>query len=148
MGLIWTAGVAILLQYSINDDVRGSAVTFPTDNQLDRLMKKAKGARKAGDRSSAFATSLLAAIVLLIDPDNLLRERRILMAKVAAAGETPKPVPQETTPPARDPKIAVEEEYQIARQRGTAQALELFIARHPNDPFAEKALADIRRISR
>ena len=84
-------------------------------------MNKVKGARKAGDRSPALVTSLLAAIVLLIDPGDRLCERRILMA--AAAGETPKPVPQETTPPARDPKIAVEEEYQIARQRGTVQAL-------------------------
>src|SRR5258707_5698532 len=104
-------------------------------------MKKAKGSRKAEDRSPALVTSLLAAIVLLIDPDGLLCERRILMAKIAAAGETPKPVPQETTPPARDSKIAVEEEYQIARQRGTARALELFIERHPDDPLAQKALA-------
>src|SRR5882672_5940935 len=37
-----------------------------------------------------------------------------------------KPVPQTTTPPARNSRIAVEEEYQIARQQGTAQALELF----------------------
>jgi hypothetical protein len=111
-------------------------------------MKKAKGARKAEDRSSVLVTSSLTAIVLLIAPDDLLCERRILMAKVATAGETPKPVPQATTPPARDPKIAVEEEYQVARQRGTVQALELFIARHPDDPLAQKALADIRRISR
>ena len=111
-------------------------------------MKKAKGSRNTEGRSSVIVTSLLAAIVLLIDPDDLLCERRILMAKVAAEGETPKPVPQATTPPARDPKIAVEEEYQIARQRGTVQALELFIARHPDDPLAQKALADIRRISR
>lgn len=110
-------------------------------------MKNAKGDRKAEDCSSALVTSLLAAVVLLVDPD-FFCERRILMAKVAAAGETPKPVPQETTPPARDPKIAVEEEYQIARQRGTVQALELFIARHPEDPLAEKARADLRRISR
>jgi hypothetical protein len=121
---------------------------FPTDNQLDRLMKRATGARKARDRSWALVTSLLAALMLLIGPDDLLRERRILMAKVAAAGDTPKPVPKETTPPARDPKIAVEEEYQIARQRGTVQALELFIARHPHDPLAEKARADLRRMTR
>ena len=111
-------------------------------------MKKAKGARKAEGCSSALVTSLLAAIVLLIDPGDLLCERRILMAKVAAAGETPKPVPQATTPPARDPKIAVEEEYQIARQQGTVQALELFIARHPDDPLAETARADLRRMTR
>jgi hypothetical protein len=111
-------------------------------------MKKAKGVRKAEDRRSALVMSLLAALVLLIDPDEFLRERRILMAKVAAAGETPKPVTRETTPPARDPKIAVEEEYQIARQRGTVQALELFIARHPDDPLAENARADLRRMTR
>ena len=111
-------------------------------------MKKAKVARKAEDRSSAPMASLLAAIVLLIDPDGLLCEWRISMAKVAAAGETPKPVPQATTPPARDPKIAAEEEYQIARQRGTVQALELFIARHPDDPLAEKARADLQRMTR
>ena len=109
-------------------------------------MKKAKSGRKAGDCSPLLVTSLLAAIVLLIDPGDLLCERRILMAK--AAGETPKPVPQATTPPARDPKIAVEEEYQIARQQGTVQALELFIARHPDDPLAQKALADLRQILR
>jgi hypothetical protein len=138
-----------LLQYSINNDVRSSsALTIPTDNQLDRLMKKAKAARKAEDRSSALVMSFLTAIVLLIDPDDLLRERRISMAKVATAGETPKPVPQETTPPARDPKTAVEEEYQIARQRGTVQALELFIARHPDDPLAEQARANLRRMAR
>src|SRR5260370_12615687 len=92
-------------------------------------MRKARGARKAGERSTALVTSLLAAIVLLIDPDDLLCERRISMAKVAAAGETPKPVPQATTPPARDPKIAVEAEYQSPPQRGTSQAHPLFIPR-------------------
>src|SRR5450755_2695784 len=99
-------------------------------------MKRAT-ARKAEDRSSALVTSVLAAVMLLINPDDLLCERRILMAKAAAADGTPKLVPQETTPPARDPKIAIEEEYQIARQRGTVQALELFIARHPDDPLAQ-----------
>src|SRR3981189_1221005 len=111
-------------------------------------MKKAKGARKAEEPSPALVASLLAAIVLLIDPGDLLCERRILMAKVAAAGETPKPVPQATTPPARDPKIAVGAAYQIARQQSTVQALELFIARHPDDPLAEKARADLRRMTR
>ena len=52
----------------------GSAATIPTDNQLDRLMEQAKGARKA-ERGSALVTSLVAAIMLLIDPDDLLCER-------------------------------------------------------------------------
>jgi hypothetical protein len=51
-------------------------------------------------------------------------------------------------PPARDPAIAVAEEYQLARQQGTVQALELFIARHGDHPLAEKARADLRRLSR
>jgi hypothetical protein len=34
----------------------GSAATIPTDNQLDRLMEQAKGARKA-ERGSALVTS-------------------------------------------------------------------------------------------
>jgi hypothetical protein len=56
--------------------------------------------------------------------------------------------PQRTTPPARDPNVAVEEEYQLARQRGTAEALELFIARHPDSPLAAKARADLRQTPR
>jgi hypothetical protein len=33
-------------------------------------------------------------------------------------------------------------------QRGTPKALELFIARHPDSPLAQKARADLQRISR
>jgi hypothetical protein len=53
-----------------------------------------------------------------------------------------------TTPPARDPKLAVEEEYQLARTQNTVQALKLFIARHPDDPLAEKARADLQGLLR
>jgi hypothetical protein len=123
-------------------------VSISAGNPLDRFMKQTASARKDKDRGSALARSLLAAIVLLTVADDPLREGHISMAKIAAAAEPQKPVPQTTTPPARDPKIAVEEEYQIARQQGTAQALELFIQRHPDDPLAEKAAADLRRISR
>jgi hypothetical protein len=69
------------------------------------------------------------------------------MSKSASAEEA-KSVRGSVTPPARDPKIAVEEEYQLARQRGTAQALELFISRHPDDPLADKARADLKSLSR
>jgi hypothetical protein len=68
------------------------------------------------------------------------------MSKIAAADEVQKAV--RTTPPARNPGAAVEEEYQLALQRGTAAALEVFIARHPDSPLAEKARADLRRLSR
>lgn len=68
------------------------------------------------------------------------------MSKIAAAEESNKAA--RTTPPARNPAAAVEEEYQLALQQGTAAALQLFIARHPDDPLAEKARADLRRLSR
>ena len=70
------------------------------------------------------------------------------MSKIAAAEENRKPVRESTTPPARNPEAAVEEEYQIALRQGTSQALELFIARHPDHPLAEKARADLKRLSR
>jgi hypothetical protein len=108
-------------------------------------MKKAKA---ACGRTAAIAMSLLSAIMLLPDADQLLRERRFLMTKIAAADETQNSTRDPTTPLARDPKIAVEEEYQLALRRGTVQALELFIARHADDPLAEKARADLRRLSR
>jgi hypothetical protein len=111
-------------------------------------MRKAEHAQRAQNRNAVLATLSLAAIMLLPDPDQLLLERRILMTKSAAADQTPATLRDKSTPGARDPKIAVEEEYQIARQRGTAQALELFIARHADDPLAEKARADLRRLSR
>jgi hypothetical protein len=44
-----------------------------------------------------------------------------------------------TTPPARDPNIAVQEEFELARKSGTIEAIDLFILRHPDDPLAEKA---------
>jgi hypothetical protein len=56
--------------------------------------------------------------------------------------------PAHTVPPARDPQLAVQEEYQLARQRDTAQALELFIARHPDSPLAEQARADLAAMRR
>jgi hypothetical protein len=111
-------------------------------------MKKAQAIRKAGNPYIALAKALLAATILLLDPNPALRERQLFMAKIAAADETQNTARDKTTPPARDPKIAVEEEYQIARRQGTVPALELFIARHADDPLAEKARADLRRLSR
>lgn len=52
-----------------------------------------------------------------------------------------------SVPPARSPSAAVAEEYEIARQKGTAEAFELFIARHGDDPLAEKARAELKRLS-
>ena len=93
------------------------------------------------------ATIMLVAILLPFDPV-LLRQGNISMAKNAAADEIGKAARDTATPLARDPELAVQEEYQAARLRGTAQALELFIARHPDSPLAEKARADLRRLPR
>lgn len=70
------------------------------------------------------------------------------MSKPANAGNKPPASPERTMPPARNGQIAVEEEYEIARRRGTAAALELFIARHPESALAERARAELRRIKR
>jgi hypothetical protein len=70
------------------------------------------------------------------------------MAKMVAAHEMQKAAGAGIVPTARDPSIAVAEEYQIARQQGTTQALELFIARHGDDPLAAKARADLKKLSR
>ncbi|MEH2554116.1 hypothetical protein V1286_001645 [Bradyrhizobium algeriense] len=89
----------------------------------------------------------LAIALLLPDADCLVIERGSALSKTANAGDGQQ-VPSRTTPPARDPQLAVQEEYQLARQRGTAQALELFIARHPDSPLAEKARADLAATKR
>jgi hypothetical protein len=89
----------------------------------------------------------LAIAMLLPDADHLVIEGDSALSKTANAGDGQQ-VPSRTTPPARDPQLAVQEEYQLARQRGTAQALELFIARHPDSPLAEKARADLAAMKR
>lgn len=86
-------------------------------------------------------------MVILLSPDPMVRERGILMAKMAGAEEQ-KGIRDGTVPPARNPKEAVAEEYRMARQQDTVQALELFIARHGDDVLAEKARADLRRLSK
>jgi hypothetical protein len=55
--------------------------------------------------------------------------------------------PARMTPVARDSKIAVAEEFELARKRGTAEALELFIVRHPDDPLVEQARDLIKQLS-
>ncbi|MHB0768736.1 hypothetical protein [Bradyrhizobium sp. 5.13L] len=51
-------------------------------------------------------------------------------------------------PMARDPAVAVAEEYEAARRKGTREAFELFIARHGDAPLAEQARAELERLSR
>jgi len=40
------------------------------------------------------------------------------------------------------------EEYEAAHRKDSAEAYELFIARYGDDPLAEKARAELRRLSR
>jgi len=112
------------------------------------LMNELELRRNVGLRRAALVTMALVAIMVPIDPDHMLRERGALMIKIAAAEEAGKAARDSTTPPARDPEVAVQEEYQAARHHGTAQALELFIARHPDSALAEKARADLRQLPR
>jgi hypothetical protein len=101
--------------------------------------RRVKGIRRIG--------VALAIAMLLPDADRLVIERGSALSKTANAGDGQQ-APSRTTPPARDPQLAVQEEYQLARQRGTVQALELFIARHPDSPLAEKARADVSALKR
>jgi hypothetical protein len=98
--------------------------------------------------SLAFTISLLTVAVFLPDSDRSLRKGHFSMAKAIASDAKPNTATANTMPPARDPKLAVEEEYQMARRLNTVQSLELFIARHPDDPLAARARADLRSVSR
>lgn len=53
-----------------------------------------------------------------------------------------------SVPLARDPSAAVAEEYESARRLGTREAFELFIARHGDDPLAERARAELKQLAR
>jgi hypothetical protein len=111
----------------------------------DILRENARPAANAGEGRNWLATGLLAATMLLLDLDYRPGKLEV-MTKTVAADEIAKR--ESVVPPARDPAIAVAEEYQLARQQGTAEALELFIARHGDDPLAEKARAVLRRLKR
>lgn len=65
------------------------------------------------------------------------------MVSTAAAGERAGGM----RPPG-DPEKAVESEYAALAARGTREALELFIARHPDHPLSERARAAIERMGR
>ncbi len=89
---------------------------------------------------------------MLAGPDRLpIGEQSVMASKAnaddsgngnAKAGRAP------AMPMARDPSAAVAEEFEAARRTGTRQAFELFIARHGDDPLAEQARAELKRLSR
>lgn len=68
------------------------------------------------------------------------------MCKPVNAGEKAPASPERTMPPARNGEIAVQEEYDIAQRGGTTEALELFIARHPDSVLADRARAELQRM--
>jgi hypothetical protein len=111
-------------------------------NTAEGLMKRMHRNRRVSRIGAALAIAML-----LPDADCLVIEGDSALSKTANAGDG-RQVPSRTTPPARDPQLAVQEEYQLARQRGTAEALELFMARHPDSPLAEKARADLAAMKR
>lgn len=112
----------------------------------ERATVKNKGKKVRKTRRSGVI--LAAAVVLLPALDRISPGEDILMSRKANAGEPTAASPERTMPPARNPEIAVAEEYEIARRRGTAEALELFIARHPDSPLAERARAELLKIKR
>jgi hypothetical protein len=91
---------------------------------------------------------LFGALVALSGIDHLPLGGLPVMVGKANADEDGKARRAPSVPPARDPSAAVAEEYEFARQKGTAEAFELFIARHGDDPLAEKARAELKRLSR
>lgn len=70
------------------------------------------------------------------------------MVEKAKAEDRGKAARAPAMPMARDPAVAVAEEYEAARQKGTREAFELFIARHGDHPLAQEARAHLRRFSR
>lgn len=94
------------------------------------------------------AAGLLGALAVSIGLPNIPLKEHTVMTGKAKADEVGTGARAPSLPPPRDPAIAVAEEYELARRKGTAEALELFIARHGDDPLAEKARAELRRLSR
>jgi len=95
-------------------------------------------------RIAAFCLAALVSLDLSFHGGVLTRKAKADEAANEAIKASRAPV----MPPPRDPAIAVTEEYEAARSKGTAEALELFIARHGDDPLAEKARADLKRLAR
>ncbi|MCS3726385.1 hypothetical protein [Bradyrhizobium betae] len=94
------------------------------------------------------SASLIGVLAVLVGPDHLpIGEQPVMVGKASAddgtkAGRAP------SMPVARDPAAAVAEEYEAARRTGTREAFELFIARHGDDPLADQARAELKRLPR
>lgn len=66
---------------------------------------------------------------------------------LAAAGEAPAGTGGIMARPS-DPEKAVQAEYENLKSKGTREALELFIARHPDHPLADRARAEIKGLGK
>ena len=77
---------------------------------------------------------------------NPLVERSHLMAKTDDPIRLAQDKRSEPLPRPRDPEIAVREEYDLAKGRGTVEAFELFIARHPNHALVAEARRELERL--
>ena len=98
-----------------------------------------------------FSVRLIGALAMLAGPDHLpIGEQPIMVGKAKAddGKESTKAGRAPSMPMARDPSAAVTEEYEAARRKGTQAAFELFIARHGDDPLAEQARSELKRLSR
>ena len=94
------------------------------------------------------SAGLFGALVALAGPNQLPFRGLPVMVGKANADDSAKALRAPSVPPARAPSAAVAEEYELARQKGTPEAFELFIARHGDDPLAAKAHAELKRLSR
>jgi hypothetical protein len=99
-----------------------------------------------------FSVGLIGALAVFAGPDSLpIGEQPAMVGKANAddgGNESGKPGRAPSMPMARDPSAAVVEEYEAARRKGTSEAFELFIARHGDDPLAERARGELKRMSR
>jgi hypothetical protein len=91
---------------------------------------------------------LLSILVTLAGPNHLPFRGLPAMVEKANADDSAKALRAPSVPPARAPSAAVAEEYELARQKGTPEALELFIARHPDSAQAQKAREDLGAMKR
>ncbi|MCK1594685.1 hypothetical protein [Bradyrhizobium sp. 164] len=96
----------------------------------------------------SFAAGLFGALAALATFDHAPFGGLLVMVEKANAEDGSKAGRSPSTPMARDPAVAVAEEYEVARRKGTREAFELFIARHGDTPLAEQARAELKRLSR
>jgi|SRR3954466_4298628 hypothetical protein len=106
------------------------------------------------------SAGLVGVMAVLAGPDHLpFGEQPVMVGKARAddsakdngkdnGKESAKAGRAPSMPMARDPSVAVAEEYEAARRTRTREAFELFIARHGDDPLAEQARAELKRLSR